>query len=78
MGVDMDVIELVQKQNPDFGREALLEAFVNACFSETTGELLGDVHEFNRVLNLLGRKRAILSASRHCCQHDGGQKAKIN
>ncbi len=52
----MDVIELVQKQNPDFGREALLEAFVNAYFSETTGELLGDVHEFNQVLESLGAK----------------------
>jgi hypothetical protein len=52
----MDVIDLVQKQNPDFGREALLEAFVNAHFNETTGELLGEEYEFQRVLHLLGRK----------------------
>jgi len=52
----MDVIDLVQKQNPDFGREALLEAFVNAHFDEKTGELLGEEYEFHRVLNLFGRK----------------------
>lgn len=52
----MDVIELVQKQHPDFGREALLEAFVSAHFNESTGELLSEEYEFHKVLNLLGRK----------------------
>lgn len=52
----MDITELVQKQNPDFGRSALFEAFVNAHFDGVTGELLGKEYEFHRVLNLLGRK----------------------
>jgi hypothetical protein len=52
----MNVIDMVQKPNPDIGRSVLLEEFVRAHFDESSGEHRTTNAEFQTVCQLLGRK----------------------